>query len=88
MSAEAKGGLLILDIRTPDGKPVVARSVEALVGRATHVKDDRTPEFHFDGSAYVARETFDFGKWEVRMKAVARDGTPFEQTLEFFIPKN
>jgi nitrogen fixation protein FixH len=87
VDVKTEGGLLILDIRDAAGKPVVARSVEALVGRATHVKDDVTPEFHFDGSGYVARQGFGYGKWEIRMKAVARDGTPFEQTLEFFVPK-
>jgi nitrogen fixation protein FixH len=79
--AEAKGGLLILSIKDDQGKPVQAGSLDAVLGRATHVQDDRTPDFAFDGRAYVARETLAPGNWNIRMKATSLDGVPFEQRV-------
>ena len=79
--AEARGGLLILSIKDSEGRPVQAGSLDAVLGRATHVQDDRSPEFSFDGRAYVARETLAPGNWNIRMKATSLDGVPFEQRV-------
>lgn len=81
VKAEAKGGLLILSITDPDGKPVQAGTLDAVLGRATHVQDDRVPEFSFDGRAYVARESLRPGNWNIRMKATSLEGVPFEQRV-------
>lgn len=81
VTAQAKGGLLILRIVDADGRPVQAGSLDAVLGRATHVQDDRKPEFSFDGQAYVARESLRPGNWNIRMKATALDGTLFEQRV-------
>ena len=79
--AEAKGGLLILSITDTQGRPVQAGKLDAVLGRATHVQDDRTPEFAFDGRAYVARETLAPGNWNIRMKATSLEGVAFEQRV-------
>lgn len=79
--AEARGGLLILSIKDSEGQPVQAGSLDAVLGRATHVQDDRSPEFSFDGRAYVARETLAPGNWNIRMKATSLDGVAFEQRV-------
>ncbi|WP_292293756.1 FixH family protein [Marivita sp.] len=79
--ADAKGGLLILSITDANGRPVQTGSLDAVLGRATHVQDDRSPEFSFDGRAYVARETLKPGNWNIRMKATSLDGIPFEQRV-------
>ena len=79
--ADATGGLLILSITDAEGRPVQAGSLDAVLGRATHVKDDRRPEFAFDGRAYVAREALEKGNWNIRMTATALDGTKFEQRV-------
>ncbi|MGJ8602627.1 MAG: FixH family protein [Marivita sp.] len=79
--AEAKGGLLILSITDATGRPVQAGTLDAVLGRATHVQDDRVPDFAFDGRAYVARETLRPGNWNIRMKATALDGSLFEQRV-------
>jgi nitrogen fixation protein FixH len=79
--AQAKGGLLILSIQDADGKPVQVGTLDAVLGRATHVQDDRSPDFAFDGHAYVARESLRPGNWNIRMKATALDGTLFEQRV-------
>ena len=81
VSADAKGGLLVLSITDAQGRPVQAGTLEAVLGRATHVQDDRTPDFAFDGFAYVARESLSPGNWNIRMKATALDGTLFEQRI-------
>ncbi len=81
VSARAKAGQLILEIKDAQGNPVEVNDLEAVLGRATHVKDDRTPDFQFDGKAYVARETLTPGNWNIRMTATAQDGTPFEQRV-------
>lgn len=79
--ADAKGGLLILSITDADGRPVQAGSLDAVLGRATHVQDDRSPDFAFDGTAYVARETLQPGNWNIRMKATSLNGVAFEQRV-------
>ncbi|WP_299784097.1 FixH family protein [uncultured Marivita sp.] len=81
VSAEAKGGLLILSIVDAQGRPVQAGSLDAVLGRATHVQDDRSPDFAFDGRAYVARESLRPGNWNIRMKATSLDGVSFEQRI-------
>jgi nitrogen fixation protein FixH len=85
VEAKHTGGLLILAITDTDGRPVQAGKLDAVLGRPTHVQDDRTPEFQFDGTAYVARETLAPGNWNIRMKANALDGTPFEQRVVFYV---
>ena len=79
--AEAKDGLLVLSITDADGRPVQAGSLDAVLGRATHVQDDRVPDFVFDGHSYVARESLRPGNWNIRMKATALDGSQFEQRV-------
>ena len=81
VSARASGGLVVLSITDQAGQPVMVGDLEAVLGRATHVKDDLTPEFQFDGQAYVARAELGAGNWNIRMKALAADGTPFEQRV-------
>lgn len=85
VTAKAQGGLLILSIVDETGRPVQAGTLLATLGRPTHVKDDRTPDFSFDGTAYVARESLAPGNWNIRMKATALDGTPFEQRVVFYV---
>lgn len=87
VDARAKGGLLILAITDQAGKPVQVSALDAVLGRATHVKDDVRPDFQFDGTAYVARETLEPGNWNIRMKATALDGSQFEQRVVLRVQK-
>jgi nitrogen fixation protein FixH len=81
VSARHKGGLLILSITDDSGAPVRVAKLDATVGRATHVADDVTPDFRYDGSAYVAPVELGEGNWNIRMEAIAGDGTLFEQRV-------
>lgn len=85
VSAQQVEDELRLSITDADGAPVQVGKLEATVGRPTHVKDDMTPDFQFDGRSYVAFETLAPGNWNIRMKAKALDGTPFEQRVVFTV---
>jgi len=79
--ASAAGDQIRLEITDADGAPVEVAALSATLGRATHVKDDQTPDFRFDGKAYVAPAELSPGNWNIRMKARADDGTEFEQRV-------
>ncbi|WP_372885152.1 FixH family protein [Shimia sp.] len=81
VSARHQGGLLILSITDDDGAPVRVASLDTVLGRATHVKDDVRPALQFDGTAYVAPIELAPGNWNIRMAATAADGTAFTQRV-------
>lgn len=79
--ADASAGQVVLSITDVAGNPVRVGALEAVVGRATHVADDIRPEFIFDGVAYVAPIDLAGGNWNIRMTALAEDGTQFAQRV-------
>ena len=79
--ADATGGLVILTITDANGTPVEVKNLDAIVGRATHVRDDISPAFEFDGTAYVAPVELGAGNWNIRMTARAFDDTEFTQRV-------
>ena len=74
-------GQLVLSITDRTGAPVEVATLDAVLGRATQVKDDTTPDFRFDGTAYVAPVDLAPGNWNLRMVATAADGTEFRQRV-------
>lgn len=84
------GETLMLMITGADGLPVTVKEIGGILGRATHVDDDQKPAFRRTMSgAYVAEVgALDYGKWELRLTATAKDGTAFRQLIELYIPKN
>jgi nitrogen fixation protein FixH len=84
VKAEIEGDLVRLSIRDSDGNPVMVSSLDATLGRATHTGEDRTPAFVFRDGDYVATEELNPGNWNLRMTAVAPDGTPFRQRIVLF----
>ncbi|WP_181711257.1 FixH family protein [Roseovarius sp. TE539] len=81
VDASHSGGLLTLAITGPDGRPVEVKALDATVGRATHVAEDVRPDFRFDGKAYLAPVPLGDGNWNIRLEAMADDGTIFEQRV-------
>ncbi|MEO3413558.1 FixH family protein [Roseovarius sp. CAU 1744] len=79
--ADHADGELRLAITDRAGDPVSVQSLDATVGRATHVHDDQKPEFTFDGAAYTAPVRLADGNWNIRMVAIAADGTEFTQRV-------
>lgn len=63
------------------GRPVQVAQLDAVLGRATHVQDDQLLAFVFADGAYLAPARLGPGNWNIRMKAVAADGTTFQQRV-------
>lgn len=81
VDAVVRDEVLTLSITDAKGAPVEVQSLSGVFGRATSVRDDQTPDFEFNGEAYVAPvETAD-GNWNLRLDAVAPDGTDFRQRI-------
>lgn len=85
--AQARDGKVLLSVTDADGAPVEVAQLEATLGRATHVRDDTTPDFEFDGNRYVADASLAPGNWNIRMVAHAPDGTIFRQRVILHVPK-
>ncbi len=85
IQAELTGGLLVLHITDQTGAPVEVAELQAVVGRATHVKDDFAPDFTFDGIAYSTPAALGKGNWNIRLVAKAKDGTAFAQRLPLYV---
>lgn len=79
--ARASAGAVHLRIVDKDGKPAIVDRIDAVLGRATHVQDDVQLDFKFDGAEYVAPAVIGGGNWNIRMTAVATDGTEFNQRV-------
>ena len=84
-AAELRDGELVLSIRDAEGRPVQAGTLEAVVGRPTHEREDFVADLAFDGRDYVARADLGQGYWTVRVEAKALDGTPFEKRLSLSV---
>ena len=80
VAAELDGQVLSLVIME-NGTPVSPVIEAATFGRATHVGQDQTPEFEFDGNALRATVEGGAGNWNLRLRARADDGTLFEQRV-------
>jgi nitrogen fixation protein FixH len=81
VDADAENGQIILAITDADGQPVKVAALKTTLGRATQMKDDTTPDFKFDGSAYVAPVDIRPGNWNLRIIARASNGTEFTQRV-------
>jgi len=73
-------GQLRLSMRK-DGLPISPEIFSAVIGRATNVAEDQFPTFVFDGTDYVAPITLGPGNWNLRLIALAEDGTKFQQRI-------
>lgn len=72
---------LVIAITGRNGYPAEVESLDAIVGRPTHVKDDFQPEFTYRDGAFTAPVDLAPGNWNIRMVATAPDGTPFRQRI-------
>ena len=85
VSAEAEDGMLLLSITDAEGQAIEPALLSATLGRATHVGDDQIPEFTFDGAAFVAAADLAPGNWNLRLRAVAANGTEFRQRVVIYV---
>lgn len=79
--ATAHDDKVYLSITDANGNAVKVAELNAVVGRATHVKDDVEPDFVFNGQDYVAPVKLGAGNWNIRMKAKSQNGTDFTQRV-------
>ena len=86
IAADHSNGMLALSI-TDEYGPVEVQSLTATLGRATTVAADIAPDFKFNGNAYVAPVELRDGNWNIRMVAVAPDGTTFQQRVILHVVK-
>lgn len=80
VAATLQDGTLRLSFER-DGQPVTPKIISAILGRATSVADDLSPDFTWDGSAFVAHPRLGPGNWNLRLVAEADDGTTFRQRI-------
>lgn len=85
VSAKVEDDWLRLSIYDEQGKPVRVADLTSTLGRATEIKDDRSPDFAFDGQDYVAAVDLAPGNWNLRMVAIAEDGTKFQQRIVLYV---
>ncbi|CUK11013.1 putative integral membrane protein linked to a cation pump [Ruegeria denitrificans] len=83
--AEVSGGLLILHIIDKTGAPIEVAELQAVVGRATHVEDDFSPDFIFDGQAYATPAVLGKGNWNIRLVAKDSTGAEFAQRVPLYV---
>jgi nitrogen fixation protein FixH len=81
VKATHREGELALAITDPAGNPVQVAHLDAVLGAATHVRDDLVPDFRFSEGAYRAPVEIGKGNWNIRLHAVAADGTEFRQRV-------
>lgn len=81
-------GDLVLNIVDADGAPVRVAKLEGTFGRATSMRDDQTPVFEFRDGAYRAKVVYAPGNWNLRFRAVARDGRAFRQRVVVIVDEN
>ncbi len=65
--------------------PAAVSEIDVIVGRTTHVASDVAPDLTFAENAWRAPMDLGAGHWQVRLSAVAPDGTLFEQRIPLFV---
>jgi nitrogen fixation protein FixH len=76
-------GQLRVVFTDPDGSPANVATMDATLGRATHTRDDLSPEFAYEGGTFTAPVSIAPGNWNLRLVATAPDGTEFRQRVSF-----
>ncbi|RRH76646.1 FixH family protein [Falsigemmobacter faecalis] len=82
-----RDGHLILTIKDGEGQPAKVKDISVLVGRATIAEFDERPVFIREGADFIAPVALNYGKWILRIEALAEDGTPFRQSRNLYVPK-
>jgi len=81
LETELSQSALTLAITDSAGQPVRPTILKATLGRATHVAQDTTPVFEWDGRALIAPAAVEAGYWTLWLELEASDGTPFRRRI-------
>ncbi len=79
------GQAVTLVIRDRNGQPPLLGSLNVTVGRATHANADVALDFDARQPPYRREISLAPGKWELRVRAIAADGTAFRQRLPIWV---
>lgn len=74
-------GQITLQIRDAAGAAVRPIINKATLGRATHVAQDMTPDFVWDGTIFSAPAPVQAGYWTLWLEMTAADGTAFRRRI-------
>ncbi len=85
LAVEHQQGEIRLAFKDAQGAPLLVGGLEAVIGRPTTQTQGVTPQWRFDGSAYVAKVDLAPGNWNLRLTAVSQNGTEFSQTRALHI---
>ncbi len=80
VSARVEGGQLVLRFEQ-DGRTIAPQIVSAAFGRATSVAADQHLTFHYSAGAFLALVNAEPRNWNLRLVAMAEDGTTFQQLI-------
>lgn len=87
VEVEVDYGMLVLAFKDRDGLPVEVATLDTIVGRPTHVRDDIRPELAYHDGVYTAPVDLGAGHWDIHIAATAADGTKFRQRIPLHIVK-
>lgn len=77
-------GMLSVVIRDAEGRPAPVQSLEVVIGRPTHVREDQTPQMTYEGGVFRVPLQLGAGAWIIHLTATSADGTVFRQRLDHF----
>lgn len=80
VSASLTASEISLAVETARG-PIQPEITQAILGRATHVGEDQTPAFTWNGSTFTAPVDLAPGNWNLRIEMLAEDGTVFRRRI-------
>lgn len=80
-------GVVRLRFTDDTGASIRVGMLDATIGRATHVSDDRALDWRWSGTDYTADAELASGNWNLRLNATAEDGTPFRQRVALWVPR-
>lgn len=79
------GKAVTLAIRDSNGQSPKLQKLDATIGRATYASADVTLNFAPEAPTFRREISLAPGKWELRVHAVAADGTAFRQRLPIWV---
>jgi nitrogen fixation protein FixH len=79
VTATLQDDVLTVAILDDAGNPVQPEVLRAIFGRPTHVNDDQTPAFVWNGTALTAPVEAGIGNYNLRLELLAEDGTHFRR---------
>ena len=81
LDTKLENDVLRLSIIDAADRPVRPDEIKATLGRATHVAEDMTPVFEWDGAALNAAAPVEPGYWTLWLEITAQDGTLFRRRI-------